>query len=721
MFKYYGFFKRQKLPIKILIVLASILILIGAYLTLAYCSGSLLKTLRRGEESVFYYAFKDESGKPITLMLYVVATFIILRSILIRYNHNNVSDKDERGVNFMEQSTYGSSRWMRESEIDSSFEVNNIKNTTTTIFGQLGKKGREVVGWKENKSGGSGNRNVVCIASMGSGKSFCYVRTELIQAVLRGDSFVVTDPSAELYNDLAKFCMNRNYDVKVLNLADPSHSDFWNCLEETIDPETERLDSTRLNDFAAIYMKNSGEGKDDFWYNSALNLLKAAIAYTAWQKEKSIIDGYLSVYKKITGVTSDQFTRSLESEMVSFKWCRKFILKTAYKAGLNIEEVASTLEDIDKYAPKYPYTMGQVVYNLLHFKTVEQQMPTIPEWHPANINYLVYATNDTENVRKSALQGIQLRVQLLFDNRIKEILSHDGIHLADANKRQSAYFVIMSDKSTATKPIASLFFSFLFKDAQDNFDEQAQIAKERGVKNPCLNLVTMLDEFFSIGVIGGSPEAFGVTMSNSRKRNIFISVIIQAYSQLEALYGPQIKDVIQGGCSTLLYLGGNDPQTCKFISEFASGESTILSEQHDEYGLLHVSDYAQHIRTDRRFLLTTDEARRWKNAVLVVKQGEYPLKLKPFPWIEHPCYLNGEMISNKVSTNIKSLDLRLEEMLSKQIEDVDNYLKDKINESCGNRKQEIKEPILNEQIESENKAPVIKNKGSKKHQSTINL
>ena len=718
--KYYDFFKRQKLHIKLLILLAFALILLISYTTLAYCSGSLLKTLRRGDNNVFYYAFKDESGRPITIMLYVVATFIIFYTILFKYNHNNVSDKDDRGVNFMEQSTYGSSRWMRDSEIPSAFEVNNIANTKTTIYGQLTKNGKDVVGWKKNTNGGSGNRNVVCIASMGAGKSFGYVRTELIQSVLRGDSFVVTDPSAELYSDLAQFCIDKGYDVKVLNLAKPTHSDFWNCLEETIDPETERLDPTRLNDFAAIYMKNSGEGKDDFWYNSALNLLKAVIAYTAWQREKSILDEYLNLYKKIIGVTSDKFTRSITSEMVSFKWCRKYIMNAAYAAELNVNAVAKTLEDIDKYAPKYPYSMGQVFYNLLHFKQVEQQMPTIPEWHPANINYLVYATNDTENVRKSALQGIQLRFQIFSDRTIKEILSHDGIHLSDANRKRSAYFVIMSDKATTTKPIASLFFSFLFKDAQDEFDEQAQIAKVNGVENPCLNLVTMLDEFFSIGVIGGSPEAFGVTMSNSRKRNIFISVIIQAYSQLEALYGPQIKDVIQGGCSTLLYLGGNDPQTCEFISEFASGESTVLSEMHDEFGLLHKNEFSLRVRTDKRFLLTVDEARRWKNAVLVVKQGEYPLKLKPFPWIEHPCYLNGEMTSAKISDKIPPLDLRLEEMSTSEIDDLDNYLKDEINACSGYTNIEDEE-VIEEPIKTKKDAPVIKNKGTKTHQSTINL
>jgi len=302
----------------------------------------------------------------------------------------------------------------------------------------------------------------------------------------------------------------------------------------------------------------------------------------------------------------------------------------------------------------------------------------------------------------------------------------------------------MSDKSTTTKPIASLFFSFLFKDAQDIFDKNAQIAKEQGVPNPCLNLVTMLDEFYSIGVIGGSPDSFGVTMSNSRKRNIFISVIIQAYSQLEAVYGPQVKDIIQGGCSTLLYLGGNDPETCKFISEFASGESTVLSEMHDEFGLLHKNDLKLKVRTDKRFLLTVDEARRWKNAVLVVKQGEYPLKLNPFPWIEHPCFLNGEMEQTSVYTNIKKLESRLEDINTEKIQrsesKTNNLIQsfvntkrvddvyDNIFANAGEIKEEIEEIEEVEEIEEiqEEVIPVQTDaiqpkKKTKKHSSTLNM
>ena len=128
--KYIAFFKRQKLWMKLLLIFILLVIIVISYTTLAWCSGSLIRTLTRGDKNVFYYAFKDKSGKPITTMLYVLATFIIFYTAIFMFRHNNVSDRDNRGVNFMEQSTYGSSRWMRENEVYKAFEVNKIIDTT---------------------------------------------------------------------------------------------------------------------------------------------------------------------------------------------------------------------------------------------------------------------------------------------------------------------------------------------------------------------------------------------------------------------------------------------------------------------------------------------------------------------------------------------------------------------------------------------------------------
>ena len=466
--------------------------------------------------------------------------------------------------------------------------------------------------------------------------------------------------------------------MHVLNLKEPKYSEFWNCLEETIDPETERLDGTRLNDFAGIFMENSGDQNKDFWYNSALNLVKAVIGYIAYEKEKGIVEKFRDLYLQINNGIEDFTSDKMVNSLASFKWCKEEIRKAAKEKGVNLKEVDEILFDIQYVTPKIKFTISEVVDVLLHFGDVEENMKNIPSWHPANYSYLMYKTSDNENVRQSALQGAQLRFNFFTDTDVREIVSHDGMHISDINKKQSAYFICMSDKTNTLKPIASLFFSFLFKDLQDNWDK-AQDEVGEGNPNPCRPTTIMLDEFYSIGVIGGSPENFGTYMSNSRKRELHIYIILQGYSQLQALYGPNIKNIIQGQCSTLIYLGGNDPDTVKFISEFAAGESTVLTESHTETANVISNSLSRNsgMSTAKRMLMTMDEARRFKK-VLVVKQGEYPMVIEPFPWISHPAYLRGDCQSVDIHKEIKPLDQRMEEINSKKPTDFDTYAHDLI-------------------------------------------
>lgn len=601
----------------------------------------------------------------ITLFV-AIALFSLIIALLFKDSYrNHVFYTDENGVHIMEKGTNGSARYMTTAEKEKVYNVTNIANTTDHVFAQESTGGERVLAYKKPTKGGTGNQNVLVIATAGTGKSFTLVRVNLIQTILRGDSFVCSDPSGELYRSIAGFCKSRGVDVHVLNLKDPRYSEFWNCLEETIDPETERLDSTRLGDFVSIFMENSGDQKKDFWYTSALNLVKAVIGYVAYKREEEIAKGFISLYKRIKDIPDgkeDAVCREMAETMMPFGDCREIILKEAKEKGLDLEETKKILHDIQYVMPKIKYTIKEVFETILHFADIEEDMKNIPQWHPAKVAYLMYQTSDSENVRQSALQGAQLRFQLFTDKKVQEILSHDGMHISDINKKQSAYFICMSDTTNTLKPITSLFFSFMFKDLQENWDKAQNMVGE-GNKNPCRETTIMLDEFYSIGVIGGDPGVFGTYMSNGRKRELHVYIIVQGYSQLEALYGPEIKNVIQGQCGILIYLGGNDPDTVEFISDFAMGDATVLSERHNETANTIANRFSKTsmVTTVQRALMTKDEARRFKE-VLIVKQGEYPAKSKPFPWIEHPVYLNGECPSLNIYEEIKPVEQRVKEI-----------------------------------------------------------
>ena len=632
----------QKVLLIVMIIALIIMLIIGSM----YIVGTLFQMLIDDKINPVLYTLQSQTRIRLSLAISGVFIAFFIYNYFKNILKNQVGWVDERGIKYLKNPTNDNSRFMTNAEIEQAFTVGPLKESTETIFGRMTKTGnKKVVTWKKKTQGSSGNKNDLIIASMGSGKTFTYVNNELIQTILRGDSFVASDPKGELFQTITPFLQTMGVETHVLavNGQDNEYSECWNCLQECINPDTERIDGSRLNEFVGIYLQNTGNGKQDFWYECALNLIKAAIGYIAYIRETDIQNGYIELYQKVNNLngTEDFMIQRWKNNLVSFKKIKSKIREVALTNGYNLEEINEILDEIDSTASKYKFNLGEVFDLLLHFKKYEEDIKNTlekaPPQHPAYVSYFMYATNESESVKQSALQGAQLRFNLLSDAALKETLSHDGISIPNINKKQTAIFVIMSDKSNTYKAITSLFFSFLFKDLMENYDKENNLAAQEGRKNQCLGVTAMLEEFASIGVISGDAESFGKIMSTCRSRKVYAKVIIQYYPQLEALYGPYFKAAVQGGCSSLIYLGGNDPDTLKFISEYA-GKSTIQGESHSEsdsvFGANAISN-AVGVSEKSRPLITTNEARLWHDRVLLIKQGELPVKLYPFPWTDH--------------------------------------------------------------------------------------
>lgn len=618
----------------------------------------------KAQYGILYYAFANPIGLFFTIVLFAACVVGYFAIEFKRNLNNGELFTDKRGVTFMLNSTQGSSRMMNEEEAKDVFYVGDICDTKNTVYGQFTDKGKEVVAFKEATNGSSGNRNLLLLGSPGTGKSYCFVRTEIIQSALRGDSIIVTDPSGELYNTANSFLTELGYDVRILNLVDPRYSDFWNCMDEVIDPETNRLDSTRLNDFTDIYMNNIGEigaKKDQFWSDGATNLLRAVIGHASWTRESYILVQYKNLFKEVAlpSEKNDTIFNNVITDMTSFRLIEKLILDAAKESECDLKKVEDSIKQINESAPNF--TIKEVFTDMMRFNDIVGDFEPMPMSHPARQAYKIFS-NGSDTVKASTLLGTQLKFQIFADEKLSGMLSNSGINIPEVNMRKSAYFVVMNEKSGATRPIASLFFSFFLKDAMDNWDKNDRIAEEKGEKNPCRDTTVILDEFFSIGVIGGSASQFAQTMSVNRKRHLNINIIVQSIGQIKERYGENNAETIQTCCDYIMFLGCNDPGTAKFISEFISGQATVLNESHSESTnpLGTIGDGANvRFGQSKRAVLTVDEARRWKNKVLLTKRGELPLELKMFPWTQHPCALAGELKPKSVYSNIKPIEERV--------------------------------------------------------------
>lgn len=652
-------FKRGTKKERICYILIAIIVYIAMVLAAAFVIGKLVDgwtnfgtTLSGTKENksileLIYIGLSK--GIIYSLLLGLIFTlFILYQMTKISFVNKPKYYDEDRKIYFMDNATMGGQRYLTYEEMKEEFRIDDInkEDMTMAIYGQLSDNGQQVLGYKKRTNGPSGSQNVMILAPMGTGKSFGPVRVNLLQAVRRGESFVVTDPKGELYSSIADYCKQQGMNVHVLNLAEPRYSEFWNVMEEVINPETERLDSSRLNDFASVYMQNSNSTTsppNEYWYGCAINVIRSAVGLIAYNHEKEITDNYERLYQRIKGITGeDENTRLISHTMIGFPYCREIIRNAAIEKGYDINIVEEAIKKAETHYTT-ELNLTTVFDTLLDFgsEKIQKQLENINKtasWHPTATAYKMFKQNDNPEVIKSAMSNATLRFQIFADESLKNVLSHEGLHCADITAKHSAYFIILSDKTETTKPIASLFFNFLFKDVQDEFDKEQSIAMAEGRPNGRRQLTAMLDEFYSVGVIGGKPSAFGQVMSSSRSREIHIWIILQTISQLPALYGDEVANIIISGCSNILYLGGNDPETIEFIRSYVAGKATVLTESHTQTSGILSDTSKSNVSSTQRDFLTAAEAKEWHNKVLIAKQASYLVKAKPFPWIQHPCH-----------------------------------------------------------------------------------
>ncbi len=115
------------------------------------------------------------------------------------------------------------------------------------------------------------NLNEIVIGGSGAGKSFRKIKPDIMQMT---GSYVVTDPSGELYRDTAKMLRAHGYEVKVFNLKNIMLSNTYNPFDYvTSEPDVLKLAKLFMNSTA-----QTGE-KGDFWTAAAEKLLKTVMLY----------------------------------------------------------------------------------------------------------------------------------------------------------------------------------------------------------------------------------------------------------------------------------------------------------------------------------------------------------------------------------------------------------------------------------------------------------
>ena len=171
------------------------------------------------------------------------------------------------------------------------------------------------------------NLNEVVIGGSGAGKSFRKIKPDIIQMT---GSYIITDPSGELYRDMGKFLEKNGYKVRVLNLNDIRLSNTYN-------PFVYMKNEEDVLKVANMFVEHSGEKgeKGDFWTAASRKLLTLIMLYLFHSKDEvksfhramtllcsvEFEDGHISDNCEIANcIKRHQFQNETETDAVSVLW-----------------------------------------------------------------------------------------------------------------------------------------------------------------------------------------------------------------------------------------------------------------------------------------------------------------------------------------------------------------------------------------------------------------
>lgn len=158
-----------------------------------------------------------------TSLILIVALILYIKVV-----GRSRDNEDERNFNYSAKGTYGTSRIATEEEYKNYLSItDNALETDGIILGTT-MDGKVVSIPRDSPY----NRNLFVAGSQGSFKSIAISRNMIIQCVIRGESFCVTDPKGELGGDMVYYLYSQGYEVGLWNLSNRWNSDGWDILQE---------------------------------------------------------------------------------------------------------------------------------------------------------------------------------------------------------------------------------------------------------------------------------------------------------------------------------------------------------------------------------------------------------------------------------------------------------------------------------------------------------
>ena len=411
---------------------------------------------------------------------------------------------------------YGSARWGTHEDIapyiDPVFQNNVILTQTERLTMSSRPKNPKY----------ARNKNVLVIGGSGSGKTRFWLKPNLMQM---HSSYVVTDPKGTILVECGK--MLQRGAPKLGKDGKPVKDKHGKIVYEPY----------QIKVLNTINFKKSMHYNPFSYIHSEKDILKLVTTLIANTKGE--------------GKAGDDFWVKAETLL----YCA-LIGYIHYEAPVEEQNFSTLIEMINSMEVREDDEEFKNAVDLM-FDELKEREPN----HFAVRQYVKYKLAAGKTA-KSILVSCGARLAVFDIAELREVTSYDELELDTLGDRKTALFLIMSDTDSTFNFLISMIYSQLFNLLCEKADDVY------GGRLP-VHVRCLIDECANIGQIPKLEKL----MATIRSREISACLVLQAQSQLKALYKDN-ADTIIGNCDSSIFLGGKEPGTLKELNQ-ALGKETI--------------------------------------------------------------------------------------------------------------------------------------------------
>lgn len=436
------------------------------------------------------------------------------------------------------------------------------------------------------------NNNVLVIGGTRSGKTFRLVKPQILAM---GTSFVITDPKGELLRDCGGFLRKHGYTVRVLNLLNAesmkasNHYNPFRYIRTGID--IEKL----IKNMIANTTPKGANPQDPFWQDSE-TMLWQALFYYVWEHEP---EGKKNIPRVLELLAKAEFEEDSHGN----------------KKKSELDRMFDALEQSEEERIQRERREGKRARAM----------------DPAVVAYNQCMRGAADTVR-TIIMCANARLACLKSQEILDLLVEDEMDIREIGcgrnydgHSKTALFCVIPDNDKTFNFLIGMLYSQIFQELYYQADFKY------GGKLP-IHVTFLLDEFSNVAL----PDDYCSLLSTMASREISSVIIIQNIAQIQALFD-KTWQTIPGNCCTLVYLGGNEQESHKYISE-ALGKATIRKRSNGVTTGKQGSGSRNYDESAREIMLP-DEVRRTEGSkCIVLIQGYQPVLDDKIHTAEHPLF-----------------------------------------------------------------------------------